>query len=85
MPTWLIVGASRGIGLEFVRQLLAQGEQVVATVRDPQKASELWSMAAMAPRGACQLLLCDVQSDDSITVSANASGSGRLKLRLDIY
>ena len=69
MHTWLIVGASRGIGLEFVRQLLASGDQVVATVRNPEQASELWSMAAVAPHGACQLLLCDVQSDASISVS----------------
>ncbi|MCJ1421021.1 hypothetical protein MMC32_007383 [Xylographa parallela] len=66
MHTWLIVGASRGIGLEFVRQLLARGDQVIATVRDLEKASELWSLAGVAPRGACQLLLCDVQSDNSI-------------------
>ena len=68
MHTWLIIGASRGIGLEFVRQLLVRGDQVIATVRNLEKASELWSMAAVAPRGACQLLLCDVQSDDSISV-----------------
>jgi NAD(P)-dependent dehydrogenase (short-subunit alcohol dehydrogenase family) len=31
--TWLIVGSSRGIGLEFVKQLLAKGERILATVR----------------------------------------------------
>lgn len=31
--TWLIVGASRGIGCEFVRQLLDCGDHVVATIR----------------------------------------------------
>lgn len=67
--TWLIVGASRGIGLEFVRQLLARGDRVIATVRDVEKAAELWKMAGSAPRGGCQLLLCDVRSDESITVS----------------
>lgn len=69
MQTYLIVGASRGIGLEFVRQLLARGDQVIATVRDPAKASELWALVAMAPRGACRLVLCDVSSDASIVVS----------------
>ena len=73
MPTWLIVGASRGIGLEFVRQLLGRGDQVIATVRDPQKASELWSLAGEAPRGACRLLLCDVSSDESITVEQSTT------------
>ena len=69
MPTWLVVGASRGIGLEFVRQLLAHGEQVIATVRDPSNAAEIWSMAGAAPMGACRLLLCDVASDELSSVS----------------
>ena len=64
MPTWLVVGAGRGIGLEFVRQLLARRQQVIATVRDPERAAALWSMAAMAPMGAFRFLLCDVASDD---------------------
>lgn len=35
MPTVLITGASRGIGLEFVRQYAAEGWTVLAVVRDP--------------------------------------------------
>ena len=34
MSTYLITGANRGIGLEFVRQLAARGDAVVGTVRD---------------------------------------------------
>lgn len=67
--TWVIIGASRGIGLEFVRQLLARGEQVIATVRNPTQAAELWALLNTAPPGACRLLLCDVASDELITVS----------------
>jgi len=37
MPTILILGASRGLGLEFVRQYAAAGWRVLATVRDPLK------------------------------------------------
>lgn len=37
----LVVGASRGIGLEFVRQYLAEGRTVHATARDPQAAAGL--------------------------------------------
>ena len=68
MPTWLVVGASRGIGLEFVRQLLASGQQVIATVRDPGKAAELWNLAGTAAMGALRFLLCDVASDDLSSV-----------------
>ena len=35
MPTILITGANRGLGLEFVRQYAAAGWRVLATVRDP--------------------------------------------------
>ena len=35
MPTILITGASRGLGLEFARQYAAAGWRVLATVRDP--------------------------------------------------
>lgn len=34
MPTVLILGASRGIGFEFVRQYRADGWRVIATARD---------------------------------------------------
>ena len=39
--TALIIGASRGLGLGLVKQLLQQGWDVTATVRDPSKADAL--------------------------------------------
>jgi len=39
--TALIIGASRGLGLGLVQRLLADGWQVTATVRNPQKAEAL--------------------------------------------
>lgn len=39
--TVLVTGANRGIGLEFARQYLADGWQVIATLRDPANAGEL--------------------------------------------
>ncbi|CAA9536987.1 MAG: hypothetical protein AVDCRST_MAG23-1474 [uncultured Sphingosinicella sp.] len=45
MPTVLVTGANRGIGLEFVRQYAAEGWRVIATVRDPAEASELKAVA----------------------------------------
>ncbi|KAH3025999.1 hypothetical protein KXW60_008738 [Aspergillus fumigatus] len=54
--TWLIVGASRGIGLEFVRQLLTSGHRVIATARGP--GSALDTIARDAPDRAI-ILTCD--------------------------
>jgi NAD(P)-dependent dehydrogenase (short-subunit alcohol dehydrogenase family) len=68
--TWLIIGASRGIGLEFVRQLLDQGHQVIAAVRNRQTANQIWQLSAQQSRpGACVIEECDITSEDSIDVS----------------
>lgn len=41
MPTVLVTGANRGLGLEFARQYAADGWSVIATCRDPGSADEL--------------------------------------------
>ncbi|MBT4934167.1 MAG: SDR family oxidoreductase [Rhodospirillaceae bacterium] len=41
MPTVLITGANRGMGLEYARQYAADGWRVLATCRDPGAAKEL--------------------------------------------
>ena len=41
MPTLLLTGAGRGIGLEFARQYAAEGWSVIATVRNEQAADAL--------------------------------------------
>ena len=69
MAIWLVVGASRGIGLEWVRQLLARGDHVLASFRDAAHASQLWTVAGAAG-GNCQLFECDVSSEASIVVRA---------------
>jgi NAD(P)-dependent dehydrogenase (short-subunit alcohol dehydrogenase family) len=48
MPSALITGANRGLGLEFVRQYLADGWRVVATCRNPAGADKLKSLAKSA-------------------------------------
>lgn len=45
MKTVLITGANRGLGLEFTRQLGELKYQVIATCRDPAKASFLQQLA----------------------------------------
>ncbi len=39
--TWLITGVSSGFGRELSTQLLARGDSVVGTVRDPAKITDL--------------------------------------------
>lgn len=67
--TWLVVGASRGIGHEFVRQLLIRGEKVYATVRNPtgEHKSSFWTgYEEVDPP--CTVLSCDVLSEQSLLV-----------------
>ena len=59
MPTALILGASRGIGHELVRQYRADGWRVLATARKQEGLQELRSLGAMP-------YLLDVTSADSI-------------------
>ena len=46
MPTALVLGASRGLGLEFTRQYLAQGWTVYATFRSEADRVKLRDMGA---------------------------------------
>ncbi|MBB3195576.1 SDR family oxidoreductase [Roseateles terrae] len=48
MTQVLIIGASRGIGLELVRQHRASGDQVVATARDEESLQRLRALGATA-------------------------------------
>jgi len=48
MSTVLVIGASRGIGLEFVRQYAAEGARVIATARDEVGLARLRELGATA-------------------------------------
>ncbi|WP_095100345.1 SDR family oxidoreductase [Pseudomonas sp. Irchel 3A5] len=61
--TALIVGASRGIGLGLVKQLTEQNWNVIATVRDPQKATDLKAISGVRVE---TLDLDDVASLDAL-------------------
>ena len=66
----LIVGASRGLGLEFVRQYLAAGAQVTATARDEA------SLAALRSMGAAALELDVAQAESEARLAGHVDGSG---------
>lgn len=48
--TVLITGANRGIGLEFVRQYLHDGWRVIATCRQPHRATQLYALQQEFPQ-----------------------------------
>lgn len=50
MSTVLVIGASRGIGLEFVRQYAADSARVIATARDEAGLARLRELGATALR-----------------------------------
>ena len=71
MPTTLVTGANRGLGLEFVRQYAAEGWKVIATCRAPEAARELQRIAAESG-GRIRVLEMDVT--DTASVRAAAAG-----------
>jgi NAD(P)-dependent dehydrogenase (short-subunit alcohol dehydrogenase family) len=68
---WVITGANRGIGLEFVRQLSGRGDTVEAGVRDPNSASDLVRLAGDRT-GLVRIAPLDVTSDESVRAFAAA-------------
>ena len=69
MPSALITGANRGLGLEFARQYLADGWQVYAASRDPASASELRHLAEGSD-DKLRILAMDVTDPASIHAAA---------------
>ena len=59
MSTFLITGSNRGIGLELCKQIIARGDEVIATCR--KASSELKNLGVRIEENV------DISSDDSIT------------------
>eukprot|EP00208_Stichococcus_sp_RCC1054_P001456 CAMPEP_0206141840 /NCGR_PEP_ID=MMETSP1473-20131121/14362_1 /ASSEMBLY_ACC=CAM_ASM_001109 /TAXON_ID=1461547 /ORGANISM="Stichococcus sp, Strain RCC1054" /LENGTH=297 /DNA_ID=CAMNT_0053536565 /DNA_START=261 /DNA_END=1154 /DNA_ORIENTATION=+ len=67
----LVTGASRGLGLEFARQLLQRPNQsVVAACRNPDEAQQLRGLAAEHPNN-LSLVRLDVTDEASIQAAAD--------------
>ncbi len=64
MPTILITGANRGLGLEWTRQYAEAGWRVHATCRHPEEADALRELAAARPGVSVAPL--DVTRDDQL-------------------
>jgi NAD(P)-dependent dehydrogenase (short-subunit alcohol dehydrogenase family) len=64
MPTLLITGASRGLGLEFTRHYAMAGWQAIATCRNPERADALRAFADRAG-GRVEIVALDVTDPEA--------------------
>lgn len=80
--TALVTGANRGIGLAFVRHLVASGQarRIWAGCRDPEGARDLAELAATAP--AVRILPLDVTDEHGLARAAQKVGSEGAPLEL---
>ncbi len=73
---YAITGASRGLGLEFVRQLLNRGDTIEAGVRSPSEARHLQELAG-GSQGRLRLHALDISDPQSVDAFAAAVGQGQ--------
>jgi hypothetical protein len=85
IPTVIVTGANRGIGLALAQQYLARGYRVIATARKPAEATELNRLAA-ASKGLFiveQLDVMDLDAIDALAVQGPARRRGHEQRRRD--
>jgi NAD(P)-dependent dehydrogenase (short-subunit alcohol dehydrogenase family) len=75
----VVTGANRGIGFEFVRQMIARGDDVVAGVRRPDRADSLRALAAERLR----ILTLDVADPASVVAFARELGDEPVDLLIN--
>ena len=75
MPSILITGAGRGLGLEFSRQYAAEGWRVHAPCRDPEKAAALDNL-----KGKVVVHRLDLRSAPQIAALKSALGGEPLEI-----
>ena len=69
LPTVLVTGSDKGLGLEFVRQYAARGARVIATTRNPADAAELKALAVANP----QVIIEKLDVTDNAAIDALAA------------
>ncbi len=78
---YLVTGASRGIGLEFTRQLLERGDQVFAACRQPDAAAGLQALKA---RHGDRLVIIQLDVSDPASITASHDAVTRHTESLDV-
>lgn len=79
MPTTLITGANRGLGLELARQYSREGWTVLATCRDPEKARGLRELRGERPE---QVEVHPLEVTDPESIQALSSRLGDVSVDL---
>lgn len=79
----VITGASRGIGLELARQLVARGDQVEAGARQPAAARELQQLASSSP-SLLRVHALDVSDAASVGGFAAAIGDAAIDMVFNV-
>lgn len=78
----LVTGASRGIGLEFVRAYLNLGANVIAAARNPAQASDLQQLLEAHPEQ-LRLMQLDVKDERSVELLDGAIGNTAIDLLIN--
>jgi len=79
---YFVTGASRGIGLEYIKQLVKRDKTTVyAGARKPESLSKEFP----SPHANLHIVQCDVTSDDSVTMAAEyiSKHSGRVDVLIN--
>jgi NAD(P)-dependent dehydrogenase (short-subunit alcohol dehydrogenase family) len=81
--TVLVTGASRGIGLEFVRQWLDRGAHVIATARNVSAAADLQALLDRYTHHKLRLLPLDVADGRSVEHLAGVLGNTEIDILIN--
>ena len=76
MSTVMIVGATRGIGLELAKQYAAEGNTVIACARDSGAAEQLDALSSSSENISIQQL--DISDPASIEAASSKIGDGAI-------